>query len=235
MRYLNGRLSWSQVFNQVKIETRFDKYIKVTNIIDEYDLYDSVINVNKRIGSKSQNAEVFLGSSLDREFAIKVLPIINDNSMEKNKNELIISDLASQLVLENRSIHFPIVYGYDGCQKTDFHNIELTNKSQIYQKGETKSHILLQELCLCDLKQYFEQNKYISEDEIRYIKDQCYKAIDDMHNLMKVCHNDLHLGNFLLLPDNNKYGYIILICDFGLAEFRTTHTELDYKMFWSNF
>jgi thiamine kinase-like enzyme len=56
-----------------------------------------------------------------------------------------------------------------------------------------------------------------------------------MHSLLKVCHNDLHLGNFLLLPYNNEYGYIILIHDFGSAEFRTSYQEMDYEFFEQQF
>lgn len=236
MKYLNGIVKWSHSMNVIKIESRFDKYKKVTNILDLYNTNDSLIYLHNRIGSVSHNGEVFKARTKDQDFVVKILPIINEFSKKRNKNEIAISELASQSVLRKLSIHFPIIYGYDECEMTDFYNRKMTYKSRMYQKGSSKSHVLFQELCICDLNQYFELNKNITRDELLYIKKQCYMAISDMHQILGVCHNNLILDNFLLLPDNNsKYGYIILISDFGMAEFRSTNIDLDYDIFELNF
>lgn len=238
MRYFNGRVKWNENFiYEETILDRFRLYKRITNYIDDNDICNISIDINQRIGSDSKNGEVYMGKIVYSNFAIKVLPIINDNSFEKNRNEIAIAELASQMVLENRTIHFPIVYGYDLCENTIFYNEKFTNKSKRYQNNETKSHILIMELGCCDLKQYLKNNN-ISKKEKDYIKKQCLQAIDDMHRLLGVCHNDLHLANFLLLPSENKtavYGYIILIHDFGSADFRKEYCNLDYEFFEEQF
>ncbi len=236
MRHFNGKVKWNQNFNTESKSKRFELYNKITNYIDDEE---NSCNISKkiisRIGSDSKNGEVYLGRIEKNAFAIKVLPIINDNSFDKNRNEITIAELASQMVLENRTVHFPIIYGYDLCENTIFHNDNFTIKSEKYQNDETKSHILIMELGWCDLNQYVKNCK-ISEGEMKYIKNQCYEAIDDMHRLLGVCHNDLHLANFLLLPSKeNKYGYIILIHDFGSSEFRKEYCNLDYEFFEEQF
>ena len=229
MKSLDGKKEWIETYC-FKPKNRVNLYHKITSYIDDKDEHLCMISkkITNRIGSGSQNGEVFIGSINNNEFAIKVLPIINKNSYIQNKNELNIAELASQLVLENRSIHFPIVYEFDLCENTIFYNDTFTMKSEKFQKGETKSNVLIMELGCCDLKQYLKYNK-VSQWELSYIKKQCEKAIYDMHSLIGVCHNDLHLGNFLLLPYDNEYGYIIMIHDFGSADFRTTYQNLDYE------
>ena len=235
MRSFDGKKEWIENYC-FKPRDRMRLYNDITNYIDESDTRLCKISnrVSNRIGSESQNGEVFLGHIDDREFAIKILPIINENSYFQNDNEIYISELASELVLENRSIHFPILYGFDICDNTIFYNDKFTLKSERFQEGKSKSHVLVMELGCCDLRQYLNNND-ISDIELSYIKNQCRKAIYDMHSLLKVCHNDLHLGNFLLLPYNNEYGYIILIHDFGSAEFRTSYQEMDYEFFEQQF
>ncbi len=235
MRYFNGKVKWGENIDIENIEDRFKLYSHITNYLDDAEnLCDISSNVKQRIGSDSKNGEVYMLEIEDNSFALKVLPIINDDSVEKNRNEIAISELASQMVLENRTIHFPIVYGYDLCENTIFYNEKFTNNSKRYQNNDTKSHILIMELGCCDLKQYLKNND-VSRKEKDYIKKQCYQAIDDMHRLLGVCHNDLHLANFLLLPFENKYGYIILIHDFGSADFRKEYCTLDYEFFEEQF
>lgn len=229
MRELNGKKDWVKSFC-FKPKNREAIYFNVTNYIDDDDV-DISSKITKRIGSESQNGEVYIS---DNSLAIKVLPLINKNSFDKNMNEINITELASQAVLEKRTMHFPIMYGFDLCENTTFYNDSFTLKSKRYQKGKTKSHVILMELGCCDLKYYLDNND-IESEELAYIKKQCRKGISDMHSILGVCHNDLHLGNFLLLPYDNKYGYIILIHDFGSAEFRTTYQNLDYEFFEEQF
>jgi hypothetical protein len=230
MRELNGKRDWIDSFC-FKPRDREKLYFSITNYIDSLD---DDLKITNRIGSESQNGEVYMTKSRQETFAIKVLPLINKNSFDKNINEITITELASQAVLESRTIHFPIMYGFDLCENTIFYNDTFTRKSMRYQNGESKSHIILMELGCCDLKYYMKNNK-IESEELDYIKTQCRKAISDMHSILGICHNDLHLGNFLLLPYENHYGYIILIHDFGNAEFRTSYRNLDYEFFEEQF
>lgn len=223
MKYIDGKVKWNKEVISLHYKDRFDNYINITNKLDEGNLSLDVI---ERIGSGSQNGEVYRTS----ELALKVLPISKKNSYDKNQKEIEIAELASQAVLEKRTIHFPIVYGSAICEKTRFYNDDYTNLSLVFQNGKTKSHILFSELASCDLRQYLKKVKP-NEVEKEYIRKQCLKAISDMHTILKICHNDLHFGNFLLLPDKNEFGYIILIHDFGTAELREEYRELDYHMF----
>lgn len=232
MKELNGKKDWIDSFC-FKPKDREKLYFSITNYIDS-EICRISNNILNRIGSESQNGEVYITKSRQENFAIKVLPLINKNSFDKNINEITITELASQAVLENRTIHFPIMYGFDLCENTIFYNDTFTRKSRRYQNGESRSHIILMELGCCDLKYYMNNNK-IESEELNYIKTQCRKAISDMHTILGVCHNDLHLGNFLLLPCENEYGYIILIHDFGNAEFRTSYRNLDYEFFEEQF
>ena len=227
MQYISGKTKWNKEDIALDYMNRFSNYINITNKLDIGELLFDII---ERIGSDSQNAEVYRTSSI----ALKVLPISKNNSYDKNQKEIDIASQASQAVLEKRTVHFPIVYGSAICEETQFYNDDYTNLSKAFQNGKTKSHILFSELASCDLKQYLRKVKP-NNVEKDYIRAQCMKAISDMHTILKVCHNDLHFGNFLLLPDKNPFGYIILIHDFGMSEYREEYRELDYQMFMEEY
>lgn len=227
MQYISGKTKWNKEDIALNYMNRFNNYINITNKLDIGELLFDII---ERIGSDSQNAEVYRTSSI----ALKVLPISKNNSYDKNQKEIDIAELASQAVLEKRTVHFPIVYGSAICEETQFYNDDYTSASQVFQNGSSKSHILFSELASCDLKQYLRKVKP-NNTEKNYIREQCMKAISDMHTILKVCHNDLHFGNFLLLPDKNPFGYIILIHDFGMSECREEYRELDYQMFMEEY
>ena len=235
MRYINGKTIWNREGIALNYEDRFSNYINITNDLDTNDdLCNIKLNIIERIGSNSQNAEVYYIRIKKNELALKILPISKNDSYDKNQKEIDIAELASQAVLENRTKHFPILYGSNICEETQFYNDDYTSASQVFQNGSSKSHILFSELASCDLKQYLRKVKP-NNTEKNYIREQCMKAISDMHSILKVCHNDLHFGNFLLLPDKNPFGYIILIHDFGMAEIREEYRELDYQMFMEEY
>ncbi len=236
MNKFNGDVTWNHNFNERPYISRISLYHKITDYLDDLrDICDYEFNVIERIGSESQYGEVYLIDSKNNDklsFVVKLLPIINHNSLENNENEIDIAIQASQLVLEGQSKHFLIVYDSKLCNETIFYNSKLITKSKKYQNG-TKSHLLISELALSDLKQYLLYNN-IEENEWIYIIKECMSAIHDMHSKLRVCHNDLHLGNFLILRNEKKnqdYNYTILIHDFGKADFRQVYQELDIKFF----
>lgn len=95
------------------------------------------IAVIKRIGSTSVEGEAFLiGSPFFRSttlkmrnessspsspsFVMKVMPYLNNMSQVKNENEIKISAMVSNLVLEGISPHFIISLGSSVCEHTEF-------------------------------------------------------------------------------------------------------------------
>ena len=237
MNKFNGDVTWNHNLNETPYNSRTSLYHKITNYLDDINnICDYEFDVIERIGSESQYGEVFLIHSKTNEklsFVVKLLPIINKNSLETNENEINIAIQASQLVLEGQSKHFLIIYDSKLCSETIFYNSKLTTKSKKYQNNNLKSYLLISELALCDLKQYL-SIKVIDETEWIYIIKECTSAIHDMHSKLGVCHNDLHLGNFLILKNEKKnqdYNYNMLIHDFGKADFREVYQELDIKFF----
>lgn len=89
-------------------------------------------------------------------------------------------------------------------------NITLSDKIQ--------SHILFSELACFDLE-YYLNGIFDSKDNsniIYYLLSDIFKGIQDLQVKLDLLHNDLHLGNILLINDNDSiYGYKILIHDFG--------------------
>lgn len=204
---------------------RFNNYIQATELIDDLKEESNEnfcsyleLSIKERIGSESQFGEVY-NNTIDNS-VIKLLPLINDNSYDMNEKELNIAVQASQLVLEGTSPHFPIVYDFGFCK--DFTGFKYKNVS---------SHFLISEKASCDLYTYLKQNR--PKNEMQNIRKQCIKAISDMHKYLKICHNDLHLRNFLVMKNRNDI--LILIHDFGKAEYRENYQELDYEFFENEF
>ena len=99
------------------------------------------VNIEKRIGSVSTMAEVYLVDHKNVKMACKILPIDSDESIDRNAKEIILAEEASKC----KSIYFPKVYGAIFCLDTYFydgkcefkHNIkvpEFYNKSKRYQQ-----------------------------------------------------------------------------------------------------
>jgi len=222
--------------------SQFNRYIQATKFIDNLESKESDLckyinlNLKERIGSESQYGEVY--NNTIPNSVIKLLPLVNKNSYDMNQNEIDIATRASQLVLERISPHFPIVYDFGFCE----------NFSGFKYK-DISSHFLISEKASCDLHTYinwfrkilnfsesldFKQKEKILSD----IKKQCLKAISDMHKYLSVCHNDLHLRNFLVMKNDLNFSnqnILILIHDFGKAEYRENYQELDYEYFEKEF
>jgi hypothetical protein len=79
-------------------------------------------------------------------------------------------------------------------------------------KININSQLLFSELAYTDLKNYL--TKRISKDMLNEIVFQSLEGIRDLQTMCNIVHNDLHLGNILLLfnPENKIQ---ILIHDFG--------------------
>jgi len=87
--------------------------------------------------------------------------------------------------------------------------VQLSNKIQ--------SHILFSELACFDLNYYLDflnLNNSLILETLYHLLKHIFLAIGDMSIKLNLLHNDLHLGNILLINDED-YRYIPLIHDFG--------------------
>jgi hypothetical protein len=93
-------------------------------------------------------------------------------------------------------------------------NVSLPNKVQ--------SHLLISELAPFDLDYYF--NEILSSKlclseyrfKIYHLLKYVFLAIQDLQIKLNLLHNDLHLGNILMVKDDSsEIGYIPVIHDFG--------------------
>ena len=210
-------------FSHKSRRTQYDKIIDyIKNNIR--DLCESIeLRALTRVGSESQYGEVYEFIQIPIENSvIKMLPLNTKDSFELNSKEITIACEASELVLKGISSHFPIVYDFGKCETFMGHKYK-----------NVSSHFLISERASCDLYQYL-TNKFPSKKQIQEIRKQCLQAIFDMHKYLGVCHNDLHLKNFLIM-ENDKHEVLVLIHDFGKAEYRETYTELDFEFFENEF
>lgn len=169
---------------------------------------DNIIVPEKRIGSDSTMGEVYEW----HKSAMKIIPIINSNNMK----EIELAKEVSDLVVSGLSSYFPIVYRWDLCDDTVFYKHSesaFAKQSRAFQKTEElQSHLLFSELAFSDLKNYIHKLSNLELDEVI---SQVLKAISDLQVHCGIVHNDLHLGNILLLYKPSEYGVQVLIHDFG--------------------
>lgn len=211
---LNGQVEWNW---DTYIPIDFSYQQRYRRALESSKILKSSYELINRMGSESQNGEVYLNNVPNS--VLKVLP----KSFDINQNEIKIAGAASHLVLSGSSPHFPLLHDYGICKNFTGHN-----------HTNIPVHFLVSERASCDLEQYFKRNPNISEEKKHNIKNQCLRAISHMHKYLKVCHNDLHLRNFLVM-ENDREDILVLIHDFGSAEFRETYQNLDYEFFETSF
>jgi hypothetical protein len=84
---------------------------------------------------------------------------------------------------------------------------------------KVSSHLLFSELASYDMNFYLETYR-LSFEDICDILQKIFKAIQDLHMKLNILHNDLHLGNILILEEieNDSVIETPLIHDFGSSE-----------------
>ena len=219
------------------------------------------ITVEKRIGSNSTCAEVYLVNIDKTQVALKVLPILQKKDEINNIKEIAFATKASSLVLNDKSQFFPIVYGSSICENIKFDDSSsfkegsenysvskiidsdntLTKKEKArlkiskcleYKKNNLKvnANVLFSELAWGDLLQFIKENE-VTETMCDNILFQVFSGINDLQTKLNLVHNDLHLGNILMLFSkikDEKY-LTCLIHDFGKTEEITNWTSEYYK------
>ena len=168
---------------------------KTFNGADGYTIRN-IINLEKKIGTKSKYGTIYLTSIPNfiskYPIATKVMKYDNDNINEVNLMWMI----TNKILLEKVSRHFIMIYGSCSCSKRIAEKLRL---------------ISINELADGDLKMLVSFRAVIADHELLFnIFFQTFISIASFHNLTGFVHKDAHYGNFLYQINNEKgyYHYI---------------------------
>jgi hypothetical protein len=158
----------------------------------------NIINLEKKIGTKSKYGTVYLTSIPNfiskYPIATKVMKYNNDNINEVN----IMWMITNNIILKKLSRHFLMIYGSCSCTKRIAERLRL---------------ISINELADGDLAMLVNIRDVMANDELLLnIFFQTFISIASFHNLTGFVHKDTHYGNFLY-QINNERGYYHYICD----------------------
>ena len=189
----------------------------------------NIINLKKRIGSKSKFGLIYLTSipSLANTYPIatKVMPYTMSNIYEVYIMKMITTDI----LLRGVSRHFLMIYGGCACSKRIAQKLKL---------------ISINELADGDIKMLIQIPEVVGNTELMFnLFIQTFISIATFHNLVGYVHRDTHYGNFLYQTNSEKgyYHYIfngkdyylksckynIIIYDYGFARRIDTYTKDD--------
>ena len=164
---------------------------KVFNGVQGFTIRN-IINLIKKIGSKSRYGNIYLTSIPNTlgpyPIATKVMKRDNDNILEVN----IMTKITSNIILKKLSKHFLIIYGSCSCT------------SKIAEKLRL---ISINELANGDLKVLLTDRELLQNQELLFnLLFQTFISIGTYHNLVGYIHGDSHYGNYLY-QQNNEVGY----------------------------
>jgi len=139
-----------------------------------------------------------------------------EKSLRYQKFKFLMDSIESKDFLLNKIVKY----------KKNFLEPEKVNeilKLNLILPDKVQSHILFSELASFDLNYYLDFPNLNSEIEILkspkslyFLLKDVFIAISDLQIKLNILHNDLHLGNILLICDeDSEYEYKILIHDFG--------------------
>lgn len=219
------------------------------------------IPLTVRIGSESASGIVYKISILDRNFALKVMPIYSDDYIKNNNKEIEYAKIASRLVETNDCIYFPYFIKSGFCD--DFTYPE----SMENRRKMANEYAIIEYLKESFFPVTYSNYKDIIEDHnidinklslkmpIQYMISELGKSdllfwiltqYDDkkMNEFMReiliaisalqdefIVHGDLHLGNILIL--DRTCGDIAAIHDFGSSRDLNIDHDHDYLIDYS--
>jgi hypothetical protein len=216
---LNNRINRFNILKQklslLNVNDCLEK--KIFNGINGYTIRN-IINLEKKIGTKSKYGAIYLTSIPDISFYPIASKIMKYD--EENKREVILmSNITRDIILNKLSKHFLMIYGYCVCSKKIAAKLKLLS---------------INELADGDLRMLTSERKILNDDELLFnILFQTYISIATFQNILKYIHRDAHYGNFLY-QENNEIGYYhyifngkdyylksckynVMIYDFGFA------------------
>jgi len=194
----------------------------------------NIINLEKRIGSKSKYGTIYL-TSIPNIFGVypiatKIMKNDNDNIGEVR----LMSIITKKIILKKLSRHFLVIFGSCTCTKRIAEKLRL---------------ISINELANGDLKMLVNNKDLLGDVELLMnLLFQTYISIATFQNLVGYVHKDAHYGNFLYQL-NNEMGYYhyvfdgkdyylkackynIIIFDYGFA--RKINMNAKYDLVLSN-
>lgn len=188
-----------------------------------------------RTGSDSCYAQVFTMNIHGKYFALKLLPILPDQSEACIRNEINITHFLSSV--QSSTGNYAKLFAAGPCSSVLFQQGTFYKELQkqamlqgkLIKKQEQENEkaeeplpayfIIMQHLQL-DLRQWL-QNK--SPSEIKNMLVQILQQVIVLHKEMNIEHCDLHIGNVMIHHDKP---YII---DFGKSRFNPLHGEDHYR------
>lgn len=153
-------------------------------LLNCFAAYD--IQIEKRIGSPSANAEVFKARMHGNEVAVKVMPVRSERSKAQNEKEQEFAETLSQFE------GFLPVLAVASCERTIWDvKSKFAMASIMYQdKRVVETDIIFSPLMWGDLTQ-------LREGNWRSLLEQVFQAVWQMQRL-QIVHGDLHTGNVLV-------------------------------------
>jgi hypothetical protein len=185
---------------------------------------DGIVNLEKKIGSDSVNASIYLTSMpylrWSYPIASKLMKVTANNESETKMNEWI----TENLILKKQSKHFIIMYKTTKCSPSE----GTANKLLI---GERL--VNYNELCDGDLSSLMKTDARNDNMLMINMAYQILIAIATYHNRVGYCHGDCHHGNFLYQlntehSDTAYYHYVYNGLDFYIKSCKYNMCIFDF-------
>jgi hypothetical protein len=176
----------------------------------------NIINLEKKIGSKSRYGSIYLTSIPNllgiHPIASKIMEYDQENKLEVQ----LMTYITREILLKKLSKHFLMIYGYCVCAKRIAAKLRLVS---------------INELADGDLKMLTNKREVLEDTELIFnLIFQIFISIATFQIKIKFIHRDAHYGNFLYQENNEKgyYHYIFNGKDYYLKSCKYNIMIFDY-------
>lgn len=187
----------------------------ITKIINKKDINVCDQTLNTRIGSESAAGFVYKIQLEKIDVALKIMPIISEDSERSNKKEISYMQQTGSLVKEGESPYFLYFITADKCYNFKYPK-EKSSKEKFAKEylgvGKLKVDYYVAELAKMDLGQWIE-HYYNPEDMYNYLQ-HILKGILALQGEI-ILHADLHPGNIVIVERGKECQTLCCITDFG--------------------
>lgn len=237
LKVIKNFLKDKLILNKYTLTNRINRYKIINKRLDQLKKDDclekkgegytirNIVNLEKRIGTKSKIGTIYLTSIPNNLGAFPIASKVMKNIPENILETELMKNITENIILKGYSKHFTIMYKDTLCSKEKY--------------PEKAKLVNYNELCNGDLKTLANDVNLLSNEELVFnLLFQSFISIATFHNILNYTHQDAHSGNFLYQLNNETgyYHYIfkvgnnkiefylksckynICIYDFGLAE-----------------
>lgn len=207
-RFLKNKL----ILTKNNLDTRVQRYHLIMKHLDKIHETDclikktfgnnkgytlnGIVNLEKRIGSSSLFAKIYLSSIPHLlglyPIASKLMKTTPNHECETKLNEWI----TRNIIIPKHSRHFVMMYKSTKCSLTGGTANKLVPSERLVNYNE---------LCNGDLRSLMETDARNDEMEMINMAFQSLIAIATYQKRIGLCHRDCHSGNFLYQTDNEVY------------------------------